>query len=45
MAFHNSKDETLHRHDADINEINRLKLDPDNVGQIWREFNTSERPT
>ena len=45
VAFHNSKDETLHRHDADINEINRLKLDPDNVGKIWREFNTSERPT
>lgn len=45
VAFHNSKDETLHRHDADVNEINRLKLDPDNVGKIWREFNTSERPT
>ena len=44
VAFHNSKDETLFRHDADINEINRLKTDPDGVAKIWRQFNTSERP-
>jgi hypothetical protein len=45
VAFHNSKDETLFRLDADANEINRLKTDPDKVAKIWREFNTQERPT
>jgi len=44
VAFHNSKDETLFRQDADINEINRLKSDPDGVAKIWRQFNTNEKP-
>jgi hypothetical protein len=44
VAFHNSKDETLFRHDADVNEINRLKTDPNGVVKIWRQFNTSEKP-
>lgn len=45
VAFHNAKDETIYRLDADLNEINRLKTDPDRVAKIWREFNTQERPT
>jgi hypothetical protein len=45
VAFHNSKDETLFRQDADQNEIKRLMSDPDGYCKIWREFNTSEKPT
>ena len=44
VAFHGSNDETLFRQDADLNEINRLKSDPDGVGKIWRQFNTPEKP-
>lgn len=44
VAFHNESDETIHRQDCDINEINRIKSEPDGVGKIWREFNTEERP-
>ena len=44
VAFHNSKDETLFRRDADINEINRMKSDSDGYCKIWREFNTKEKP-
>jgi len=44
VAFHNEKDETLHRQDADINEINRMMNDPDKYCKIWREFNTTEKP-
>ena len=44
VAFHNDKDETLHRQDADVNEINRMKQDPDGYCKVWREFNTTEKP-
>jgi len=44
VAFHNEKDETLFRKDADENEIRRMKKDPDNYCKVWREFNTTERP-
>jgi hypothetical protein len=44
VAFHNEKDETLYRQDADKNEISRLKNDPDGYCKIWREFNTEEKP-
>ena len=44
VAFHNDKDETIYRHDADANEIVRIKNDPDGYGKVWREFNTTERP-
>jgi glycosyltransferase involved in cell wall biosynthesis len=44
VAFHNEKDETLHRQDADVNEINRMKQDPDGYCKVWREFNTTEKP-
>jgi glycosyltransferase involved in cell wall biosynthesis len=44
VAFHNAKDETIHRQDADANEILRIKNDPDGYGKIWREFNATEIP-
>ena len=44
VAFHNEKDETLYRKDADINEINRCKTDPDGYCKVWREFNTTQKP-
>jgi len=45
VAFHNQNDETLYRLDADINEINRMKNDPDGYCKIWREFQTTEKPS
>jgi len=45
VAFHNDKDETLYRLDADENEIRRMMNDPDGYCKIWREFNTEETPT
>ena len=45
VAFHDKNDETIYRQDAGLDEINRLKTDPDGVAKIWREFNTQERPT
>jgi hypothetical protein len=45
VAFHNDKDDTLQRQDADENEIRRVMNDPDGYCKIWREFNTDEKPT
>ena len=44
VAFHNEKDETIFRKDADVNEINQIKSDPDGYGKIWREFQTENKP-
>ena len=44
VAFHNEKNETLFRQDADLNEINRMMQDPDRYCKIWREFHTKEKP-
>jgi hypothetical protein len=44
VAFHNEKDETIFRKDADINEINGFFHDPDGYCKVWREFNTTQRP-
>ena len=44
VAFHNEKDETIFRFDADVNEINRMKRDPDGYCKIWREFQTTHKP-
>ena len=44
VAFHDDKDETLYRRDADVNEINRCKTDPDGYCKVWREFNTTQKP-
>jgi hypothetical protein len=45
VAFHDENDETIYRQDADINEINRILSDPDGYGKVWREFQTSVKPT
>jgi glycosyltransferase involved in cell wall biosynthesis len=44
VAFHNEKDDTIFRKDADINEINQIKSDVDGYGKIWREFQTENKP-
>jgi len=44
VAFHDESDETIFRQDADINEINRMKADPDNYIKIWRQFQTVTKP-
>ncbi len=44
VAFHNEDDETIFRKDADVNEINRMKNDPDGYCKVWREFQTSHKP-
>lgn len=45
VAFENEKGETIHRQDADANEITRMKNDPDNYCKVWRIFQHIERPT
>jgi hypothetical protein len=44
VAFHDEKDETLFRKDADKDEIRRLKNDPDGYCKIWREFTVETKP-
>lgn len=44
VAFHDDKDETIFRKDADKNEINRMKKDPDGYCKLWREFQTAHKP-
>lgn len=44
VAFENEKGETIFRQDADVNEIERMKNDPDGYFKIWRTFNIKEKP-
>ena len=44
VAFHNNKDETIFRKDADADEIKNMMKDPDGYCKVWRDFQTSERP-
>ena len=44
VAFHDEKDETLFRKDADKDEIRRLKSDSDGYCKIWREFTVETKP-
>jgi hypothetical protein len=44
VAFHDSKDETIFRKDADKNEIAGYMRDPDKYCKVWREFPTKELP-
>ena len=44
VAFHNEKDETIFRKDADINEINNMMRDPDGYCKVWRDFQTIHKP-
>jgi hypothetical protein len=45
VAFHGSDDSTLFRKDADKAEITRMMNDPDKYCKIWREFQTTQKPT
>jgi hypothetical protein len=45
VAFHNDKDETLYRKDADKYEIESMMRDPDGYCKVWREFQTTHIPT
>jgi glycosyltransferase involved in cell wall biosynthesis len=44
VAFHDEKDETIFRKDADINEINMMMNDPDGYCKVWRDFQTVHKP-
>ena len=44
VAFHNEKDETLHRQDASPDEIKTMMMDSDGYCKLWRQFNTKEKP-
>jgi hypothetical protein len=44
VAFHNDKDETLHRQDASPDEIKTMMMDSDGYCKLWRQFNTKEKP-
>jgi len=44
VAFHDDKDETLYRKDADSAEIEGFIRDPDGYCKVWREFQTDKRP-
>ena len=44
VAFHDEKDETIYRQDADKGEVDRMLKDPDGYCKVWREFNTDRKP-
>jgi hypothetical protein len=44
VAFKDSEGKDLHRQDADADEIERMKNDPDKYCKVWREFQTKIKP-
>ena len=44
VAFHDEKDETIFRKDADKSEISRMLKDKDGYCKVWREFQTTHKP-
>ncbi len=44
VAFHDNKDETIYRKDADKHEIQGFFRDPDGYCKVWRTFNAEEKP-
>jgi hypothetical protein len=44
VAFHDHKDETIYRKDADKHEIQGFFRDPDGYCKVWRTFNAEEKP-
>lgn len=44
VAFENEQGETIFRQDADINEISRVKNDPDGYCKVWRTFQYVGKP-
>lgn len=45
VAFKDSNGNDLYRRDADKQEISAMKQDPDGYCKIWREFQTSIKPS
>ena len=45
VAFKDSNGNDLYRRDADKQEISAMKQDPDGYCKIWREFQTSTKPS
>ncbi len=45
VAFHDENDETIYRQDADPGEIQRMKNDPDGYCKVWRQFQTTHKPS
>ena len=44
VAFENDQGETIFRKDADQNEINNMKNDPDGYCKVWRTFQYVGKP-
>jgi len=44
VAFKDENGEDMYRQDADKEEINRMKNDPDGYCKVWRTFNTKKKP-
>jgi len=44
VAFENENGDTIHRNDADINEVKELKKDTAGYIRLWRQFNTPKKP-
>jgi len=44
VAFHDDKDNTMFRKDADSGEIQSFFNDPDGYCKVWREFQTDKKP-
>ena len=45
VAFENEQGETIFRQDAQLDEINRMKSDPDGYCKVWRTFQHIGVPT
>ena len=45
VAFENEQGETIYRQDAQLDEINKMKNDPDGYCKVWRTFQHSGKPT
>jgi hypothetical protein len=44
VAFKDQNGQEMFRQDADIDEIERMKKDPDGYCKVWRWFETKEKP-
>lgn len=44
VAFEDENGKEIYRQDADINEINRMKNDPDGYCKLWRIFHADGKP-
>ena len=45
VAFEDEDGVEIYRQDADKNEINIMKNDPDGYCKLWRQFNTTVKPS